>query len=343
MTDEIPYSTKFMRQNKTKGKMPTVSRGNPKPKVLVIAGPTASGKSELAIRLARRFDGEIISADSRQVYRGMDIGTGKVTKAEQRMAKHWLLDVASPKRQYTAAQWRRDAKRIVADIVSRGRTPIICGGTGFYIDGLLYGTGFPEVKPDARLRARLDKKTTEQLFEELKRKDRRRARHIDRHNRRRLIRALEIIHATGKRVPVVSKTENYEVMYLAVDMPMETLKLRIEKRLDARLRSGMVAEVQRLHADGVSFPRLENFGLEYRWIARYLQGKFKSENTSTKSQTISKFQSQKLQFQCMRDGLLRDIIAYSKRQMTWWRRNKGIRWIRTAEQAERLARQFLRK
>jgi len=275
----------------------------------------------MAIGLARIFDGEVISADSRQVYRGMDLGTGKVTKAEQRQARHWLLDVASPRRQYTAAQWRRDAKRAITSIVSSGKLPIIAGGTGFYIDGLLYGAGFPEVKPDPLLRSKLDKKTTEQLFTELKKKDPRRAKTIDRHNRRRLIRALEIIRSTGEPVPKLRENGVYEVLYLAVDIPMKTLRGRIETRLATRLKGGMVAEVRRLHTEGVSWRRLENFGLEYRWVARFLQKKISRSD--------------------MRDSLLRDIFAYARRQMTWWRKNEDIQWIKNSTQAKKLARKFL--
>lgn len=293
-----------------------------KEKLIIVAGPTASGKSDLAIALARRFGGEIISADSRQVYRGMDIGTGKVTEAEQRLARHWLLDIASPRSQYTAAQWRHAAERVIDDIISRGKVPIICGGTGFYIDSAIYGTVFPEVKPDAKLRARLEKKTTRQLFAQLTRRDPRRARSIDQHNRRRLIRALEIILKTGKPVPRQKRDSAYDVLYLSVDMPFEKLKERIAKRLDARLKNGMVAEVRHLHESGVSWKKLENFGLEYRWLSLFLR--------------------KKLSRQEMRDGLFQDIVAYARRQMTWWRKNKDIRWVKNQNEANRLVGAFLK-
>ena len=293
-----------------------------KTRVIVVAGPTASGKSDLAIRLARRFNGEIISADSRQVYRGMDIGTGKVTSREQRLARHWLLDVASPTRQYSVAQWRRAAERAIRDIVHRGKVPIVCGGTGFWIDSLIYERSIPDVKPDPKLRAKLKKQTAAQLFVRLQKLDPARAKTIDRHNPVRLIRALEIVMATGRPVPARTNGSPYEPLYLGVTRPMSELKRRIETRLDARLAHGMVAEVKRLHASGVSWKRLESFGLEYRWVARYLQSK------------ISRSE--------MRDSLLHDIIAYSKRQLTWWRKNPDIRWIRNANEAEGLVRMFRR-
>ena len=128
-----------------------------KPKIIVIAGPTASGKSDIAIQLAKKCNGEIISADSRQVYRGMDIGAGKVTKREQRLARHWLLDIASPTRQYTVVHFQRDGRKAIADILRRGKLPIICGGTGFWIDALAYNLAIPNVKPNRVLRAKLQK------------------------------------------------------------------------------------------------------------------------------------------------------------------------------------------
>jgi tRNA dimethylallyltransferase len=284
-----------------------------KPKILVIAGPTASGKSALAITLARMLNGEIISADSRQVYRGMDIGTGKVTKREQKLVRHWLIDIASPKRQYTAAHFKRDAQNAIKNIVHRGKLPIICGGTGFWIDALVYNQSIPSVKPDPKLRASLQKCSPEQLFTRLQGLDPKRAATIDRHNSVRLIRALEIILSTGKPVPARTHTTPYDTLYLVLHPDPTELHERITKRLDARLRAGMVAEVKRLHAQGVSYKRLEALGLEYRWVAQFLQGKI----TRT----------------AMRDGLLRDIIRYSKRQLTWWKRNKQVHWVKSEPEA----------
>jgi tRNA dimethylallyltransferase len=291
-------------------------------RIIVIGGPTASGKSDLAIMLARRFHGEIISADSRQVYRGMNIGTGKVTKKEQKMVSHHLLDIADPRRQYTVAHWKTAAQRAIRDIVRRGKTPVVCGGTGFYIDTLVYDMALPSVKPNAPLRAELGKLSTDTLFKRLTKLDPARAVTIDQHNPVRLIRALEIVMSTGRPVPVTVHQSPYELLYLGVNVPKEKLTERITQRLDARLKRGMVAEVKKLHANGVSWKKLESFGLEYRWLARYLQG------------TITRTE--------MRDGLLHDIIAYSKRQMTWFRRNSDIQWISAPAQASRLATSFLK-
>lgn len=289
-------------------------------KLIVVAGPTASGKSDLAIRLARRFDGEIVSADSRQVYRGMDIATGKVTKTEQKLARHWMLDVASPKQQYSVAKFKRAAERAIADIARRGKLPIVCGGTGFWIDALVYDRSLPAVKPDAILRARLRHLTPAQLFARFEKLDPRRAATIDRHNPVRLIRALEIVLTTGHPVPARINGSRYEPFILAISLPKSVLAKRIARRLDTRLKQGVVAEVRRLHASGVPWRRLESFGLEYAWVARFLQKK-----TSRRE---------------MRDSLLRDIIAYSKRQMTWFRRNKEIRWVTEPTEAAALVRSF---
>lgn len=292
-----------------------------KPKLIVVAGPTACGKSDIAIALARKFNGEIISADSRQVYRGMDIGSGKVTKAEQHLAKHWLLDVASPIRQYSVARWKKAAQKTIADIARRGKVPIICGGTSFWIDSLVYDLILPEVKPDPSLRKKLSALTTDNLYARLKRLDPVRAASIDRHNPRRLVRALEIVIATGRTVPPRTNGSPYEPLYLAITYPQDVLNERIALRLDKRLAHGMLAEIQRLHKQGVSWKRLESFGLEYRWLARYLQ------------KNISRVE--------MRKALLHDIVAYSKRQMTWLRRNKDIQWIKNQNEALSLVRKFL--
>lgn len=289
------------------------------PRILVIAGPTASGKSDLAISLARRLNGEIISADSRQVYRGMDIGTGKVTKRQQRQARHWMIDIASPKRSYTVAHFKRDAQKAIRNIIRRGKLPIICGGTGFWIDALIYDQPIPAVTPDPKLRAELQKQAPDELHRRLKRLDPARAATIDQHNPVRLIRALEIVLSTGKPVPPYVQghlSHVYDVLYLVLNPDPATLHERIAKRLNARLRAGMVAEVRRLHTQGISYKRLEALGLEYRWVAQHLQGKL------TRSD--------------MRDGLLRDIIRYSKRQLTWWRRDSSVQWVTAPQDAIRL-------
>src|SRR3989344_4893017 len=166
-------------------------------KILVIVGPTASGKSSLAVRLANKFNGEIISADSRQVYRGLNIGTGKITGQEMRGIAHYLLDVANPRSQFSAAQYKVLADKFIRYIVQKDKLPIVVGGTGFYIDALTGTALFPDVPPNKLLRSKLNKFNKEKLFFMLKKKDPRRASTIDRDNKVRLIRALEIVVAIG--------------------------------------------------------------------------------------------------------------------------------------------------
>lgn len=292
-------------------------------KVVTVVGPTASGKSSLAILLARKFGGQIVSADSRQVYKGMDLGTGKVTMAERRIVPHHLLDVASPGRRFTVDHFVRLSTKAIEEIARSGDLPFIVGGSAFYVYSLIDGLRLPKVKPDARLRRRLERLDTDQLYRELKRKDPRRAAGIDRQNRRRLIRALEIIDATGKPIPLPSNTPRYETLILGVRKSREELKKLIEKRLDSRLHQGMIAEVKRLITAGVSYKRLDEFGLEYRHVARYLTGKATKEE--------------------MRRELLGDIIKFAKRQMTWFKKDNRIIWVENPKEAERAVRNFIKR
>lgn len=277
-----------------------------KEKIVVIVGPTASGKTARAINLAKEIGGEVISADSRQVYKGLNIGTGKVTKREMAGIPHHLLDVASPKRTFTADDFKRHATRAIADILRRRKIPIIAGGTGFYIDVLLGTATLPEVPANKTLRAALQKKSAAELFSLLKKKDPSRAKTIDRHNKVRLIRALEVIEALGKVPKVKARPLPYNVEWIGIKPDMVTLRKKIYARLLSRMRQGMVAEARRLHADGLSYRRMEELGLEYRYLARYLQG------TLPKDEMLAELESK--------------IYQYAKRQMTYWKRNKEIRW-----------------
>ena len=191
-------------------------------KLIVVLGPTASGKSELAVKLARKFNGEVVSVDSRQVYKGMDIGTGKVTKQEMAGVPHHLLDIASPKTRFNVSQYRKLALKAINKIFKKNKTPILCGGTGFYIQAVIDGILIPAVKPDWRLRDKLEKRGTKELFDLLKKLDPRRAKAIDKKNRRRLIRALEIVIKTKKPVPLLKKDPiPYPVLIIGVKKPPE--------------------------------------------------------------------------------------------------------------------------
>ena len=311
--------------------------------LLVIVGPTASGKSDLAVRLAKntagKVIGEIISADSRQVYVGMDIGTGKITHDEMQGVPHHLLDIADPHDRFTTMDWKKCAEAAIADIHSRGKLPIICGGTGFYISTLIDGLGFPDVPADPVEQAQLEAQTPEILFEELKKLDPVRAATIDLKNKRRLARAIVIARALGS-VPAITRgsAENdsyngsdkennntspkYDLVMIGVNLPDSELRSRIHARLVSRIDAGMLREVERLHAPktvidpvtgasvqtpGLSYERLEELGLEYRYVALYLQNKT----------TLSE----------MTAALSIKIWHYARRQKTWWRKDTRITWL----------------
>lgn len=291
-----------------------------KPKVIVIVGPTASGKSLLAVKLAKKWGGEIISADSRQVYRGMDIGTGKITRKEMRGVPHHLLSIVSPRRSYTVSHYVRDGERALKGILRRDKLPIICGGTGFYIRALVDKLRLPPVPPDNALRKRLEKKSVGELFAQLEKLDPRFATRVDKKNPYRLIRAIEIARALGHVPPFELKTP-YDPLFIGITLPKERLAKRIHRRLLARMRAGMLGEVQGLLQRGVSHQRLEEFGLEYRFCSRYLRG------TLTKKELFVQLESA--------------IVHYAKRQMTWFKKDKRIHWIGgDNKKADRLVKNF---
>jgi tRNA dimethylallyltransferase len=277
-----------------------------KSKIIVVLGQTATGKSDFAVELAKKVGGEIISADSRQVYKGMDLGTGKITKKEMRGIPHYLLDVASPKKVFSVSDFKKLADKKIEDIIARGKTPIICGGTGFYIDAVVDGNILPEVPPNKKLRSTLEKKSPEKLLEILKKFDKSRAKNIDAKNKVRLIRAIEIAKALGK-VPKIKSQSKYEVTKIGLTLPDEILKDKIKNRLLARIKKGMLREIKKLHESGVSWKRMEMLGLEYRYGALYLQSKI------SKQEMIEKLNT--------------EIWHYAKRQKTWFKRDKNTNWI----------------
>ena len=298
-----------------------------KQKVLIIVGPTSSGKSALAIELARTFKGEVISADSRQVYKGLDIGTGKITKREMKGVRHHLLDVASPKKTFTAHDFVERAHTAIADISRRGKLPIVAGGTGFYIDALVGRITLPNVKIDLKLRRMLSKKSAVQLFAMLRKRDPRRAKTIEPHNTRRLIRALEIVAALGK-VPTnasAHRPPRYDALWLGMTLQSKVIKNRIKARLSQRIRRGLIAEARRLRRGGLSFTRMRAFGLEYRALADLLKRKLSRRDFEKR--------------------LNHDISRYAKRQITYWRRNSDIRWVSSSSQQRipRVIRRWLKQ
>ena len=275
-----------------------------KPKVMVVLGQTATGKSDLAVRIALRlrsgsstqkYGGEIVSADSRQIYRGLDIGTGKITKKEMLGVPHHLLDVATPKSKFSVALYQKQAISAMADIIKRGKTPIICGGTGFYIDAITKGTIFSEVPPNIKLRKTLYSKSAIALFKYLKKIDPERSNNIDKNNKVRLVRAIEIAKVLGK-VPKITQTlPVYKFIKIGLYLPPEKLKKKVEKRVKKMFQAGLLNEIKKLKKSGVSEKRLREFGFEY--------------NRPT------------------REKVIKGTLKYAKRQMTWFKRDKEIKWF----------------
>ena len=307
-------------------------------KLIVILGPTASGKSELAVKLAKKFNGEIVSADSRQVYKGMDIGTGKITKKEMQGIPHYLLDVSSPKRRFTVSQYRKLVLKTINKIFKKGKIPILCGGTGFYIQAVVDGIVIPEVPPDWKLRKKLEKKSVEELYKILKKLDPKRAKTIESKNPRRLIRAIEIILKTKRPVPALKKNPlPYPVLLISIRKGKKELSSLIRERLLRRLKRGMIAEVKKLKKSSLSWKRLEEFGLEYRFVAQYLQKKLKSKEDKSSSSSLAVAQ----EYDEMVNLIQKEIEHFAKRQMTWFKRDKRINWVENYNKAEKIIKKFL--
>lgn len=277
-----------------------------KPKVISIVGPTAAGKTGLSIEIAKQFDGEIISVDSRQVYRGLDIGSGKVTEEEKQNIPHHLLDVINIDKVYTGADFKSEAEKVMSEIVVHNKLPIIAGGTFFYVELLRGDMQAAPVEPNYDLREELEQYSDTELLAQLREKDPERADNIDPHNRRRLIRALEIIDTLGKVPEVVKRESPYEWLTIGIDISKEQLHQNIKTRLEERFSIGMIDEVASLISSGVSHDRLEELGLEYRYISLYLRGELSMDD--------------------MRELLETRIRQFAKRQMTWLKRDDTIEW-----------------
>lgn len=247
----------------------------PKPHIIAVIGPTASGKTAKAIELAGLHNGEVISVDSRQVYRTLDIGTEKIGLEEMEGIPHHLIDIREPEDSYSAGDFVEDATHLIEELHSRGKTPILAGGTHFYFDALLFG--LPHTPHDPELRSQLETRSIEDLFEELSAKDPRRASLIDRHNKRRLIRALEIISTRGIVPERLRGEPAYEVTWHVIDLPKEELRARIDARLENTLARGLIDEVRRTRGR-VDDARLNELGLEYRIVGEYLRGERSEES-----------------------------------------------------------------
>lgn len=282
---------------------------------MVICGPTASGKTSLSIELAKKINGEIISCDSMQIYQEMNIGTAKPTKEEQQGVKHYLLDVVSPEERYSVADYKKEAKKAIKMIIEKGKTPIVVGGTGLYLDSLIYEIEYPEIAFDENYRKILQKRVLTEglnnLYEEARRIDPLATEKISEKDEKRIFRILEIYQATGK-----TKTEQeresrkkpveYDYHIFALKWDRQVLCERINQRVDDMIEKGLINEVEQMLKKYQKFPTAIQ-GLGYKEVVEYLKGQI------TKEEMIEKIK--------------RETRRYAKRQMTWFRKNKQTIWI----------------
>ena len=277
-----------------------------KQKVLVIVGATASGKTSLSLTLAQEFSGEIISADSRQLYKTLDIGTGKVTKEEMQGVPHHLIDIVAPTETYNADDFKRDASKCIKEITARANLPIIAGGTFFYVDTLLGKITSPNVPPNPALREKLQLMSAEELYNELRERDPRRAAEMDPHNTRRLVRALEIVAHLGY-VPKIPTDTPYDVLTIGIKREKEELRSRFKIRAQQWLKAGFMNEIKKLLANGITRDRLKEIGFEYT-LALELYGNEIDEETF-----LQKFIEKNWQ--------------YAKKQIAWLKKDESIVWV----------------
>ncbi len=284
-------------------------------KVIVICGPTASGKTKLSIELAKKIQGEIVSADSMQIYQEMNIGTAKPTIEERQGIEHYLLDFVSPEDRYSVADYKKDAKKAIKEIIKKGKTPIIVGGTGLYIDSLIYEIEYPNIEWDENYRKeleqRVEKEGLDKLYEEAKQIDSTAIQKISPNDEKRILRILEIYHATGR-----TKTEqeiesrknpiSYDYKVYALKWDRDVLYERINKRVDLMIEQGLITEVEEILQRHKKFPTAMQ-GLGYKEVVTYLKGEM------TKEEMIEK--------------LKMETRRYAKRQMTWFRKNKQTIWL----------------
>lgn len=315
--------------------------------LIVILGPTASGKSELAIDLAHKFNGEIISADSRQIYRGMDIGTGKYPRTETLDLKYavsspdakitsarplliggiqnYFIDIANPDQDFTLAQFKKAAIYKINEIHSRGKLPFLVGGTGLYISSIVDNLKIPKAAPNEKLREKLEKMTTPEMAANLKKLDIDAYQTIDKKNRRRLIRALEVILSTGKTFSSQKSKGKplFDTLEIGIETRREELYRKIEDRIDKMIKLGLEEEVRNLLDAGYSRNLPSMSGIGYKQMIMYL------------NEEISFKEAIRL--------IKRDTRRYARRQMTWFRRNKNIHWIKNNDEAKNLIKNFLSK
>ena len=275
-------------------------------KALVIVGQTATGKTNLAVKLAKDFNGEVISADSRQVYKDFSLCTGKTSKKEMSGVKHYLIDLLSAKtRMFTAYDFLVYANKALKQIQKKSKFPIIAGGTGFYIDVFLGNVKLDSSKPDKKLRLELEKKSLQELHSILEKLVPDAYKNIDLANKRRVLRAIE--RAKSSRVRLKFPSFYLEPIWIGIKHDKETLRKRIKERLEKRFKKGMCKEVARALDKGISKERINELGLEMRYCLKYVVGEISEEE--------------------LLDILEKKIWQYAKRQATYWNRNKNIKWF----------------
>ena len=296
-------------------------------KLLVILGPTASGKSELAIKLAKKNNGEIVSADSRQIYRGLDIGTAKPAQKEREIIKHYLIDIKKPNQLYTVWEYKRNAIEAINQIIKNGKVPFLVGGTGLYVKAIVDNLEIPKVKPDWRLRKSLELKIKtrglKSLYNELIKIDPEAAYIVDSQNPRRIIRAMEVAIKTRKPFSQQRKKGKYlfDILEIGLSLDKEKLKENIEKRVDKMMKMGLVKEVKNLiKIYDKNLPTFDAIG--YREIIDYLNKKI------SLTEAIKEIK--------------KNTWHFAKRQMTWFKRDSRIHWINNYKKAERLVEKFLK-
>ena len=286
-----------------------------KPKVIVICGPTASGKTALSIELAKKINGEIISSDSMQIYKDMDIGTAKPTKQEMQEIKHYLLNFVEPDQRYSVAQFKKDAEKAIEEILAKNKVPIIVGGTGLYVDSLIYGIEYQEIELDKKYREELEEKAQkeglETLYEQAQKIDPQAMEKISANDKKRILRILEIYHSTGKtktqqEIESRKNEVKYDYKVFALNMEREKLYERINKRVDIMIEQGLIQEVENLCSKYTEFPTAMQ-GVGYKEVVEYLQGKISEQE--------------------MIEKIKMETRRYAKRQLTWFRKNKQTIWL----------------
>ena len=292
-----------------------------KNKLVVVLGPTACGKTKIGVDLAKKFDGEIISADSRQVYKGMDIGTGK-DLGDYNGVPYYLIDIADPKKQVTLKDWQGLAFEKIADLNGNNKLALLVGGTGLYLNSIIDGYVLEDMVPDQKLRTQLNKLSLKVLQNRLKKIDEKAYKKIDINNPRRIIRAIEIAKTGRSITKMKTKKSDLEILVLGIKFDRDIIYQRIDDRLKHRIeKEGMVTEIRKLRQKGVSWKCLDDFGLEYRWVAKYLKKQINKEELFIE--------------------LSRAIHHFAKRQLTWFRKRKDIIWVKDSKEAEKIVEKFL--